>query len=207
MLSFESSQIDAYKFHLKRDNMLTLKKITGISDPLFTNLYNLYTLAFPPEERRTWGGLEHELNYEKRFSAQVLLQDNRFAGLLNYWLFESFCYIEHFAIVPTLRGQHIGTEAMEIFKSKINLPIIFEVEMPDNPIAIRRIKFYERLGYTVLPQSYSQPPYEGEGSLIQMKVMSSDPHFANKHFDMIKENLYNRVYHYDYVDDKEPDRE
>ncbi len=177
--------------------MLTFHRINSVSDPFFTNLFNLYALAFPPSERRSWAGLEYELSYEKRLYACALVQDNMFVGFLNYWLFDKFCYIEHFAVCPTLRGKHFGTEAMEILKSKTNLPIVFEVEMPNNSTAIRRIKFYERLGYIVLSHSYAQPPYEGGDFLLPTLIMSNNNHFAATHFELIKETLYTQVYHYE----------
>lgn len=183
--------------------MLHFYRINSVSDPFFLNLYNLYTLAFPPRERRTWAGLEYELSYEKRFCAHALIQNDKFVGFFNYWTFERFYYIEHFAVIPTLRGQHIGTEAMEIFKQQTKLPIVLEVEMPNNPTAIRRINFYEKLGFTVLSRNYAQPPYDGESDFfIPISIMCNDVHFANTHFELIKENLYNKVYHYEYVSEK-----
>jgi len=178
--------------------MLNFHRITCVDCPFFSNMYNLYTLAFPLQERRTWAGLEYELNYEKRFCAHALVQNDKFVGLFNYWTFDRFYYIEHIAVVSTMRGQNIGTEVMEIFKSQTKLPIIFEVEMPNNdPTSIRRIHFYEKLGFSVLSHKYAQPPYEGDGFLIPMQLMSNDTHFADSHFDLIKDTLYDKVYHFD----------
>jgi ribosomal protein S18 acetylase RimI-like enzyme len=158
----------------------------------------LYIRAFPVSERRSWEGLEHELLYEKKFHPQVLLQDNQFVGFLNYWKFDEFDYIEHFAVTDQMRNKQIGTEAMEIFMKKSNLPIILEVEMPKNSLAERRIKFYERLGFLVLTNEYSQPPYNSEvGDFIPILIMSNDIQFANSHFDLIKETLYDKVYHWE----------
>jgi len=185
--------------------MLSFHRINSVSDPFFANLFNLYALVFPSAERRSWAGLEYELNYEKRFYAHAILKDEKFVGLLNYWVFDRFYYIEHFAMTPNARGQHIGTEAMEMFKSLTKLPIVFEVEMPTNSTSIRRIQFYERLGFTVLSHNYAQPPYEGDGFLLSMQLMCNDKHFAKTHFDMIKENLYTHVYHYEVEAEKEDD--
>jgi ribosomal protein S18 acetylase RimI-like enzyme len=160
-------------------------------------LYNLYTLAFPLKERRSWAGLEFELSYEKRFCAHALIQDNKFVGFFNYWTFDRFYYIEHIAVVPTMRGHNIGTEAMEVFKSQTKLPIVFEVEMPNDPTSIRRIHFYEKLGFSVLSHQYAQPPYEGYGFLFPMQLMTNDRHFADNHFELIKDTLYDKVYHYE----------
>jgi ribosomal protein S18 acetylase RimI-like enzyme len=178
--------------------MLNFYRITDVSDPLYSRLYNLYSTAFPPAERRSWEGLEHEVIYEKHFYPNALLQNDEFVGIFNYWTFEKFCYLEHFAVNPNLRNQHIGSEAMKIFKEQTKLPIILEVEMPNNPLAGRRIKFYERLGFTVMSHDYAQPPYENGEFLLPVIIMCNNIHFANTHFEKIKETLYHQVYHYKY---------
>jgi len=176
--------------------MLNFHRINSVTDSFYLNLYNLYSLAFPVEERCTWAGLEYMLTYERLFLSNVLVKDDKFAGLFNYWTFDRFYYIEHMAVAPIMRGEGIGTEAMEIFKSQTKLPIVFEVEMPTNPTAIRRINFYEKLGFTVLSHNYAQPPYEEDKFLVPMQLMSNDKHFAETHFELIKETLYRNVYHY-----------
>jgi ribosomal protein S18 acetylase RimI-like enzyme len=203
LLRLKSYCIDTFKFPVKSENMINFHRIVSVTDPLFTNLYNLYTLAFPPTERRSWEGLEYELNYQKKFCANALVQDDKFVGIFNYWVFDRFLYVEHLAVTSTLRGQKIGSQAMEILKAQTKLPIIFEVEMPNNPTSIRRINFYERLGFSVLSHNYAQPPYEGEGFLLSMQLMSNDLHFASTHFDLIKETLYTNVYHYEMEKDEE----
>jgi ribosomal protein S18 acetylase RimI-like enzyme len=181
--------------------MLQFDQIVSASDPHFSNLYDLYISAFLPTERRTCAGLEYELLYEKRFYANALLQNDQFVGFFNFWTFDRFCYIEHFAINPLFRSQHIGSEAMEIFKGMTGLPIVFEVEMPNDTIASRRIHFYERLGFSVLSHDYAQPSYEDNDFIMPMLMMSNDIHFASTHFDLIKKTLYNEVYHYKYPTD------
>jgi len=182
--------------------MLNFHRINTVNNQFFSNLFNLYTLAFPPLERRTWAGLEYELNYEKRFCANALIQEGMFVGLFNYWTFDRFYYIEHLAIVPKLRSQGIGSEAMDIFMDQTKLPIVLEVEMPNNIAASRRILFYEKLGFSIVSHNYAQPPYEGSGFLMPELIMSNDIHFANSHFEKIKEILYTEVYHYEYSRDK-----
>jgi len=36
-----------------------------------------------------------------------------------------------------------------------------------------------------------------------MQLMSNDLHFSNTHFDLIKETLYEKVYHYEVEKEKE----
>jgi len=168
-----------------------------VDDPFFGEFYKLYSNSFPASERRSWGGLDLELKYEKRFCAHALIQNDQFVGLFNYWTFDRFFYVEHLDISPAFRNQKIGSNAMEIFKNQVSLPIVIEVEMPSNSEAINRIRFYEDLGFKVISHYYAQPPYEGTAFLLPMILMSSNYHFANTHFELIKNTLYNDVYHFE----------
>ena len=63
----------------------------------------LYEEAFPIEERRDTSEwlLQNEQN--PLFNILCIKQDQTFQGILSYWTFESFHYIEHFAISPQQR--------------------------------------------------------------------------------------------------------
>lgn len=161
-----------------------------------SKMYKLYQSAFPSSERRNLGGLEQILNHEKRFEAYALMKEDKFVGFFTYWLFDRFCYVEHFAIDDSLRGQNLGSEVLVAFLKRTDLPVVLEVEMPDNNEAGRRIKFYERFGFRVLPHTYAQPFYDGSGRILPMLIMSNNYHFTDKHFNMIKKTLHSEVYHY-----------
>ncbi len=176
--------------------MITFQKITNSSDPFFTNLYELYQLAFPETERRNRNELEQILDHNKQFEADALMKNGNFCGFFTFWNFNTFHYVEHFAISPDLRGQNAGSETMQTFMLSHKTPIVLEVEVPDTPEAVRRIKFYERLGLHVINQEYAQPYYDRSGNLLPMLIMSNDPHFANEHFNQIKNTLYKEVYDY-----------
>lgn len=177
--------------------MLNFLKIDNIYAANFEDIYNLYVDAFPKAERRTWAALESVLNNDRKFNMFAIMSDNRFVGFVNYWKFERFFYIEHFAILPQFRNHKYGSEAMKIFMAQLNMPIILEVEMPRNIVASKRIHFYERLGFYVLSNIYMQPPYDGVSFMIPMLIMSNDYHFTNKHFHLIKDTLYKEVYRYE----------
>jgi len=176
--------------------MIEFKKIENSSDPFFGKMYELYRSAFPAVERRSLGSLEQILNYDKNFEMDALLKDGDFVGFFNFWTFERFVFGEHFAIDPKMRGQNIGSEVVKTFVSKINLPVVLEVEMPTDAQSIRRIDFYERLNFKVLSHNYAQPYYDGSGKLLPMLLMSNNYHFADKHFSLIKNTVYKNVYQY-----------
>lgn len=176
--------------------MIEFRKIGSSSEALFLPLYELYRKAFPASERRSLGDLECVLNHEKRFEANALMKENEFVGFFTYWAFDRFSYVEHFAVDPKMRGQNIGSEVMKAFLTKNKLPVVLEVEMPEDAQSIRRIGFYERLGFKVISHSYAQPYYDGSGKILPMLIMSNDYHFADKHFNLIKNTLYQNVYNY-----------
>ena len=165
---------DIFSVSFKKENMLNFHRINSVNSQFFSDLFSLYSLVFPPLERRTWSGLEYELNYEKRFCAHALIQNGEFVGLFNYWTFDRFYYIEHMAISSKHRNQGIGANAMTIFMEQTKLPVILEVEMPNNIIASRRILFYEKLGFSIVSHNYAQPPYEGSGFFMPELILSND---------------------------------
>jgi ribosomal protein S18 acetylase RimI-like enzyme len=178
--------------------MVSFQRINSVTDPFFSKLYNLYTLSFPENERRSWSGMEFEISFERRFCPNVLLKEGSFVGFFNYWTFEHFSYIEHFAVLPALRGKGIGAEAIKLFQAQTQLPIVLEAEMPLDPDAVRRIEFYERLEYSVISHPYAQPPYEDlDNFFIPMQLMCNDKHFGESHFEKIKSVIYRNVYHFD----------
>lgn len=163
---------------------------------LFGKIYELYLSAFPAVERRSLGSLEHILGRDKNFEMDALMKDGDFVGFFDFWTFGRFVYVEHFAVDSKMRGQNIGSEVVKTFLSKINLPVVLEVEMPQDEQSIKRIGFYERLGFKVLSHDYAQPYYDGSGKLLPMLLMSNDHHFADEHFGLIKNTLYEDVYRY-----------
>jgi ribosomal protein S18 acetylase RimI-like enzyme len=177
--------------------MISLQKIENVYDTNFEELYDLYTSAFPSYQRRTWAGLETLFNKKPAFQSFTIKSDNEFVGLLNYWNFEKFVYVEHFAVHADYRNKGIGTSVMKEFLSKIELPVVIETETPRSLVASQRIHFYERLGFYMTTNFYMQPPYEGSQVMMSMLIMSNDYHFANKHFNHIKSTLYKEVYKYD----------
>lgn len=177
--------------------MIQFKNIKTATDPLFMPLFALYQSAFPVEERRELSVLKQILEHEPRFTMAAVLKQGTFAGFLNYWQFSSFVYVEHFAVNSQLRGQSIGSEVLKTLFRNITIPIILEVEMPENDLAKRRIVFYERLNCTLLPHKYAQPPYDGAGNFLPMQLMTNNYDYAEKHFSHIKNTLYKEVYAYE----------
>jgi len=176
--------------------MIEFRKIENSSDTLFTKIYALYRSAFPRAERRSLASFKAVLNNKKHFEMSALMKNNEFVGFITCWTFDCFVYVEHFAVDSKMRGQNIGSEVMSTFLQKTSLPVVLEVEMPEDAQSIRRISFYERLGFKVIPHNYAQPYYDGSGRMLPLLIMSNDYHFAYKHFNSMINTLYKDVYRY-----------
>ena len=176
--------------------MATFHRILSVTDSYFSSMATLYESAFPPEQRRSLDKLEHEILTSKHFRAHALLMNGEFVGFFNSWIFETFYFVEHFAIKPELRGKKLGSEVLNTFKEDTALPVILEVEVSSSAVAARRIKFYEKAGFQIIPNDYSQPPYRPSDSMIPMCIMTNDKEFVSEYFESIKKTLYKDVYYY-----------
>ena len=177
--------------------MITFHRISSTADNYFLPMAMLYKSAFPPEQRRSMGELEHEIMTSKRFHSCALLVKDEFVGFFNYWQFDTFCFVEHFAIKSEVRGKQIGSKALNMFTDSIDFPVVVEVDMPITAVAARRIKFYEKAGFHVVSNDYAQPPYRPSELMLPMLLMTNNKQFVSKYFDSLKKTIYKEVYHYE----------
>lgn len=163
---------------------------------LMMRLKKLYCNSFPPEERRAWNDIERRLSVEKSpYNIEVILNGGEFAGFISWWQFADFCYVEHFAIEPAMRGMKIGARAISQFIENRAIPIVLEVELPESgEMARRRIAFYSRNGFTAHADfEYIQPSY-GEGlPSVPLMLMTAG---TSTHVDLkqISRQLHEVVY-------------
>ncbi|MBV8255827.1 MAG: GNAT family N-acetyltransferase [Chitinophaga sp.] len=156
-----------------------------------TDVKVLYDEAFPLAERRPWPA-QLRLLAERKLQLVELRKEGQFAGFVFYWSLPSFSFIEYIAIAPAARGGGAGTYVMQLMADKLG-PIVLEVEPPDTEQAIRRIHFYERLGYQTFPDPYEQPPHHpGHGGLPLRLMYLHLP--TDLQFKDIKQTLYKEVY-------------
>jgi len=151
----------------------------------------LYEDAFPKEERRPWNW-QLELIAAGELRVLRISRDGLFAGFIFYWQLSAFAFIEHFAVHPDARGGGAGTRAMELLEKELGT-MILEVEPPITEQAIRRIKFYERLGYTTFPDTYHQPSYYPEFPPLALRLMHKGLPPALD-FSYVQDQLYQYVY-------------
>ncbi|MEG2218558.1 MAG: GNAT family N-acetyltransferase [Muribaculaceae bacterium] len=141
---------------------------------IINKIEQLYVNSFPKDERRDFNLVKDILSTpDSHFKIIAALNDNIFLGFISYWEWCDMRYIEHFAIEPTLRGGGIGQDMIIYFAKMAQSPIILEVEPAINELAMRRIGFYKRCGYTLWNDvKYFQPPYDNSKESLELKIMT-----------------------------------
>ena len=175
--------------------MLTLKEINSFHR-YYPFVEELLQSAFPADERRDDELQRANADANDKFHCLLIEKAENPIGLLTYWNFGTFVYIEHFAISEELRGGGLGLKALTLFLKDMNLPVVLEVEMPriKGDITHRRIGFYRRVGFSLRKMAYKQPPYrEGDGWL-PMKLMTYGNFKWLKMAETIRDTIYREVY-------------
>ncbi|MBO5858026.1 MAG: GNAT family N-acetyltransferase [Clostridia bacterium] len=147
--------------------MMNLKPVT---DENFSFVYKRLVDAFPYEERRDECD-EKKCFLKEQFNFCEITDDGKSVGLIVFWLFERFLFIEHIAINKEIRSKGYGSKTIELIKTRYNLPVVLEAEFPETQMQKKRIKFYENLGFKVNSYEYTQPSYHNAES-VPLMVLS-----------------------------------
>ena len=160
-----NEHFDDLKFH----------RLLSSEDALFGQFSELFQSSFPVNERRPLESLKKIISDESDVYCDAVLRNNVYVGLLVYWDFADFVYVEYLAVDPDIRGGGIGARILSQLRDGVRKPVVLEVEPPFNELAKRRIGFYERNGFeyshTVkdfFSSNYDHPIYENGKMLRDM---------------------------------------
>lgn len=146
-------------------------RLKTISDTYFSQAWELYLEAFPPEERKTFEA-QTRIMKNPMYHYDVIVVENELIGFLLWWDLEEVRYVDHFATVKKQRNKGYGKLILEKFMNDREKPVLLEVELPESSLNERRIKFYERIGFKLNQHHYQLPIFnEGEPAL-QFLVMT-----------------------------------
>ena len=167
----------------------------GLTEEEYGLLWDLMLEAFPPTERRDRAGMDRVLR-DPSFSLLVKRDEaGAPAAFLTYWSLDGFRYVEHFAVSASLRGQGMGGRMLRELMETGGLPMVLEVEPPENETARRRVGFYERLGFHFNGYAYEQPPLQAGQPAVPLYIMSWPEALIQPAFEKARDELYRRVYH------------
>lgn len=174
--------------------MIKLQRITTQDVSLYTYMEQLMTTSFPSEEYRPLEELRHYTDNKPHFYCNIILHHDIPVGFITYWNFGHFYYVEHFAIDPSQRNGGHGKNVLNHLCQQINKPIVLEVEMPEEEIAVRRINFYKRQGFDLWEKAYMQPPYKAGDDYLPMLLMAYGNLKCEQDFEQVKDRIHQEVY-------------
>ncbi len=174
------------------DAMPEIRKILPSDELLWEYTRNLLEISFPVNERRDFSRQRLLASSSEIFSQGVIIENELPVGVICWWNFPTFLYIEHFVIDPMQRNKGLGEKVLKTMRELTGRSLVLEVELPVNEINNRRINFYKRNGFSLFDQDYLQPPYRRGEDFLPMKVMSTNILYPV--FDEIKQTLYREVY-------------
>ena len=93
---------------------MTRQTLTTGQDPRFPEAFALYEQSFPVHERRTRAAQQGRIGTPD-YHFDLILEGEELQGILLWWQTGSLRYVEHFAIVPRLRGTGVGSRALKAF--------------------------------------------------------------------------------------------
>lgn len=174
--------------------MIKFQRISTTDTALYNYMEQLLTASFPVEEYRSLDELRSYTDTKKHFYCNLIFHNDNPIGLITYWDFKSFYYVEHFAINPAQRNGGHGKNVLNHLSQLLEHPIVLEVEVPEEEMAIRRINFYKRHGFELWEKQYLQPPYKPGDNYLPMQLMVQGHLQCEKAFEHVKELIYKEVY-------------
>ena len=136
----------------------------------WSSVWKLYEESFPEAERRK---KEDHLRActDERFFPLSVWEGNELIGLLFFWEWDTYRYLEHLAVNPSLRGQGHGSQMLRFLRDSEHA-IILEVDPLVNELSVRRLQFYERAGYTLTPFRFVHLPYRLDAEEQELLILS-----------------------------------
>ncbi len=136
----------------------------------WNEVWNLYESSFPtPEKRREEDHLRAMEN--PQFFPVSAWENGALIGIVFYWEWGKYRYLEYLAVNTELRGKGYGSQLLR-YLSDEGHTIILEIDPLINEISVRRLQFYERAGFTLTPYRYMHLPYRLETEIQELLVLS-----------------------------------
>ena len=146
------------------------ERLTTETHPLYKEASALYGISFPPHEQRE-SASQRAIMADPEYQFNLIYDGGAPVGAMLCWETETFIYVEHFFILPQLRGHACGSRALALLGER-GKTVILEIDPPVDDVSLRRKGFYERSGFHENPYSHVHPPYHAGNRGHDLVVMS-----------------------------------
>lgn len=169
-------------------------RINSKEDKYFDDAMKIYEASFPIFEQRTLKNQIEALENEMYYSS-IICENGKLIGIVFYWKYGKYTYIEHLAISPSLRGKNYGSKILRDF-CKDNKDTILEIDNPIDEISIKRLKFYSKIGFKLQDFEHIHPPYRQEYDGHYLKVLSFNRDLSKEEYEEFNTFLKTKVMKY-----------
>ena len=171
--------------------------LTKLREDEFDMTFRVMEQSFPTDEYRPYDE-QRALLADPRYTVYVHHADNGDVdAFLAVWRFDAFAFLEHFAVAPAARNCGLGTRLLEALGALLGCGICLEAELPDTPLAVRRIDFYRRAGFIDHDYPYVQPSISKGKQPVPLRLMTRHLDGEGSDPESIKRVLYREVYRVD----------
>ncbi|MDD2513045.1 MAG: GNAT family N-acetyltransferase [Proteiniphilum sp.] len=136
----------------------------------WNRVWELYEDSFPEAERRKKE--DHLLACaDERFFPLSAWEGGELVGMMFFWEWDGYRYLEYLAVNPRLRGHGYGSQMLRYLRDAGHT-IILEIDPLVNEQSVRRLQFYERAGFTLTPYRFVHLPYRLEAQPQELLILS-----------------------------------
>lgn len=167
-----------------------------ITEKTFDEIFPLLEEAFPVTELRIKADQRNLLQEEKYYLYGVR-KNGEFAAVFATWEIDDFLYIEHFAVKKEYRNGGYGGNLLDTLLEEKGRPMVLEVEVPEDEMTRRRIRFYERHGLVYNDYPYLQPPMRKGQEMLPLRFMTKPAAIDEKTYERYRTQIYKFVYKYE----------
>ncbi|MCC8186978.1 MAG: GNAT family N-acetyltransferase [Bacteroides sp.] len=164
-------------------------RLTSCQSPLYKKFTENYQVSFPVYEQRTSGQQQYAFSRSEYHLDIYTADQEEYIGFLSYWVFDSYIYIEHFAIDAHKRGTGYGKEILSEFLHTCGKTVVLEIDPVVDEISLRRLRFYQSLGFVTNSWKHIHPPYRQGYEGHSLEVISYPNVLSQEEYDQFKEDL------------------
>ena len=161
--------------------MVQFQRLVSGNDSRYADAMALYGDSFPFHERREAASQRRILD-DSAYRFYLIYDGDVWVGELLCWETDDWIYVEHFCIVPRLRGRRYGQQALALLQS-YGKTVILEIDPPVDAVSIRRKDFYQRCGYRANPFPHVHPPYHANCAGHSLVVMTCPREISQSEYD------------------------
>lgn len=165
--------------------MSELHRIKSLTDPWYERFQNIYSVSFPLFEQRNEKQQEYALGYD-HYYLECGIENQTILYFVAYWDYKDYIYIEHFAVNPDCRGLNIGTVALQNMVREKKKLILLEIDPLNTELALKRYRFYRKLGFVENDYPHFHPPYDHRFPAHELLVLSLEK--------PLEKSLYEKFY-------------